>query len=103
MAAKTINGMINAIEARHCIRKLWRCNAGWGMMFVRDYVMQTEPPWPGPKARNYDKKLAAYHKWSAERKWLCETNQVVYKYYPTVESCVKAEYRARVIDEVGLP
>ena len=103
MAAKTINGMIKAIETRHCIRKLWRCRAGWGMMFVRVFDVPIQPPWPKPKDRNYGKKMAAHDEWQAERTRLWESNQVVYSYYPTVEACVKAEYRARVINEVGLP
>ena len=30
---KTINQMIKEIEHRVCIREIWRCNAGWGIMF----------------------------------------------------------------------
>ena len=32
----TIDDKIAEIEARICIRKLWRCNAGWAMIFVPD-------------------------------------------------------------------
>lgn len=52
----TVDEMIAAIEQQVCIRKLWRCNAGWGMSFHID------------------------------------GRDVVYRYYDTVEECVRGEY-----------
>jgi len=37
----TIDEMIAAIEQRVCIRKLWRCNAGWGM-FTGPYGLMAD-------------------------------------------------------------
>jgi MoaA/NifB/PqqE/SkfB family radical SAM enzyme len=104
MTARTINGMINAIERLHCIRKIWNCKAGWGMMFVRDF----EEPHP-PIFAKYT-MINETHKYFAKLKehsdkllLLSEQNQVVYSYYPTLEACVKAEYQKRVVNREGLP
>lgn len=33
MKYPTVNKMIQRIERRVCIRKLWNCKAGWGMFY----------------------------------------------------------------------
>ena len=38
----TISEKIAAIEEVACIRKLWNCNAGWGMSFVLDVANDPE-------------------------------------------------------------
>lgn len=65
MKYPTVNKMIAAIEHRVCIRKLWNCKAGWGMSFVIGIELN--------------------------EKW--EDKVVVYSYFPTLEQCIKMEYR----------
>ena len=74
---KTINGLISAIERKLAphgltIRKLWNCNAGWGMHYTIPQKADT----------------------------------TVYRYYPTLEACIKAEYKRIVLgidDGAGMP
>lgn len=97
----TIDEMIAAIEERICIRKLWRCNAGWGMFTI-----------PLSAVDDY-----RYHmeRWYANRMEISATvadrpDQIeltrdghrsdppiepearVERYYPSLEACVCAEY-----------
>lgn len=76
--------MIRAIEKRACIRKLWRCRAGWGMMFIRPHE---ELPMPSVTASAF-----ARDEWTRERKALEEESSVVEGYHPTLKACVQAEY-----------
>lgn len=62
MESKTINEMIEAIEGVVCIRKIWRSVSGWGMAFIEDEV-------------NGDKYSGT-----------------IYRYYPTIEECVKTAH-----------
>lgn len=73
---RTINQMVKAIEANVCIRKLWRCRAGWGMMFVlTDEQFEDNLP---PTLRNRPQDY--------------EANGSVFAYYNSIQECVEAEY-----------
>ncbi len=79
-----IDKMIEAIEKRACIRKLWRCRVGWGMAFIREHA---EPTRPGPMAGKF-----AHAEWDRERKKIEEDHTVVAGYHPSLKACVRAEY-----------
>jgi len=72
---KTINGLVKAIEQHAAIsggviREIWRCNAGWGIIYsLTPIAMQR----------------AKYG------------NIIVYGYYPTLEQCIKEEYKRIVL------
>lgn len=74
---KTIDGLIAAVErAAHAngayIRKVRRCNAGWGLMYGGPFV-----PLSPPTVR--------------------EQELVVWAYYPTIGAMARAEYR-RIVE-----
>jgi hypothetical protein len=73
-AKMSVNRMMREIERRICVRELWRCSAGWGMMVILD-----------PVPDEYRGREAQYLQRGA-----------VTAYYDTVEACVRAEYRVWV-------
>jgi hypothetical protein len=90
---ETIDEMIAAIEQRVCIRQIWRCNAGWGMLTIElervdeyrkqmsDFYVRTANP-PSRSARDLTLSEPPL-----------EPAAIVQRYYPTLEECVRAEYR----------
>lgn len=79
---KTVDGMIKVIEShvnayKVSIRKIWRCNAGWGINY-------------------YIKEMLLSREIVLDRKPIQET--VVYSYYDSIEACIRAEYR-RVVEQ----
>jgi len=77
----TVNRMVAMIERRVCIRKIWRCNAGWGMTFVVPRSACEVVPQSKQELAHYGPGNKA----------------VVYSYYNTLEQCVRAEYRVQVL------
>lgn len=85
----TIDEMIAAIEQRVCIREIWRCNAGWGMLTlsthdVYDYQCAMERWFQSRLERRVD--MSQVHPPE-------EPQAKVDNYYPSLEECVRAEYR----------
>lgn len=65
---KTVDQMMKMIERRVCVRRIWRCRAGWGMFFLTD----DDVP---------DKAMTGR----------------VYRYYPTLTACVREAYEYWVL------
>lgn len=78
----SIDEMIQAIEEVVCIRKLWNCNAGWGMSFVLTEEQRAE----------YLPESLALAKEQRNK-------STTFKYYGSVEECVSAEYAVWVRGE----
>jgi hypothetical protein len=77
----TVNRMVQMIERRICIRKLWRCRAGWGMVFV----VPCDTAMPETQS-------------ARQRAEAGEGNKtVVYSYFDSLEHCVRAEYAVHVL------
>jgi hypothetical protein len=75
MARKpTMDQMIDAIQEKVCIRKIWLCKGGWGTFFVLGADQRAEH---GISETNFDE----YRR-----------NGTVFAYYDSLEDCVRAEY-----------
>lgn len=86
----TIDEMIAAIEQRVCVRKIWRCNAGWGMFTIPLYAVEGHrkemETW-------YERRLrygAAHPRMHGDAP--PEPESIVNHYYPSLEECVRSEY-----------
>lgn len=75
-----IDKMIEEIEAVVCIRKIWRCNAGWGMLFVLNPL---NDPRQHPSPLGLDLNLRGDSK---------DSKVTAYAYYGSLSECVKAEH-----------
>jgi hypothetical protein len=79
---KTLQEMIAEIEEQCVIRKIWRANAGWGMMTMTFAVAESHAE-RAKSARRQGASRAAYDP--------CEGG-VVHRYHETLEACVRAEH-----------
>lgn len=82
---KTIDQMIAAIRSKVWIRKLWLCNAGWGMVFLDGDMGNALPADLEP--------LPIDGKPSKQT--------IVFQYYTTLETCVRAEYIVHALTPWG--
>jgi hypothetical protein len=95
-ATPSVDSMLRAIERKVCIRKIWRCNAGWGIFFCiyeKDMPelyrkLRMEPNAVIPSDNCYieeqrQRDLAQYGR--------CKT--VIFTYADTLTQCIQDAYK----------
>jgi hypothetical protein len=94
-----IDRLMNAIEECVTVRKLWRCNAGWGLMIIRDHEVEPEPPFPNHSEdqETRERKSAELRAWRIRRQATEIEHSYIDRYYASIEECVRSEHERIVI------
>lgn len=102
----TVNAMVRAIERRVCVRKLWRCNAGWALSFVLDdaqaraHGVYDLSGYKAERRRAVERPTAGWH---SDLRLEYERHGTVFAYYGSIEEAVRAEYLVWVKGEERPP